>query len=829
MITQRSRNLVLSVLAAILALGALRGCPIGGSGDDSIADSTLGPGSSCATTAFPPTSATFTVLVVNDNDSTTVTDDEVYLLLTGNPLSGVSSNIASLNLDLGNPSSNVQGTRLSSLTQVGTMASPYTGKCRKVYAFTLSQITGGRLMVSYKTPITYYSTGSPTNTSENYRWDKLELAYQGGNAAAGSDLTSLDFFGIPMQIDFLDGNGQSSASATFYTSTPTLVNTLYNLNSSTMSDSFQQTGFTPPGSGIGGLGWNPSTDPSLATFARVLAPQSLTAVNHGYPAPYPSFKAYLDSLVSSGQSITVSGANGVSGHNPTGYSYSGTLSGSSTAGYQVTFTGTLTTSGTNPNTGGAYGPPFGQCTATTQELLVYSTTPTVTVSLPATGSVTQVNLGQGGSGYSVPPTVTFSPAPPGGTTAQGTAAISPAGSVTGVTITNSGTGYTSSPTITFSAPPSGTTAQASTTINSFDDYIYSASASSFTVSNITSPTVSQYPDQCTKNSVFANIAGDFIAGLNFGYLQNQNSGTAKYPAGTWYTDLPIPYPFGGATTVNAGYYNPYAAVLYNLSDAYGFAYSDRGGRPSPLIGLPPGQATMRVMLLNDHRLDAPQATVTSVTSASMTLSWPAVTGASGYTVTVNPPYPGSVTVNATSPHTIAGLTPGTTYTISVVANGVASGVNVQSAVIPVYATTTGSVTPLTGPIPFQTALNWGVSQLSPAALTFQIDGQSYTPGGPNVMVNGNAGTNVYPLKILDGTTPIFQGNYVVTLNGSASSYTVNPNGPFFLTQNSTAIVAQGTPPFSNSGTQLVVGTPFNPVATKQIFPVCFPVVAPNHC
>jgi hypothetical protein len=153
--------------------------------------------------------------------------------------------------------------------------------------------------------------------------------------------------------------------------------------------------------------------------------------------------------------------------------------------------------------------------------------------------------------------------------------VSPAGIVTGVTVTNAGSGYISAPTVTIAPPPSGgTTALVTATINGFDDYIYGASANAFTVANITSPTVNQYPDQCTKNSVFANIAGDFIAGLNFGYLQNTNSGTAKYPAGTWYSNPPIPYPFGGATTINAGYYNPYAAVLYNLSDAYGFAFSD---------------------------------------------------------------------------------------------------------------------------------------------------------------------------------------------------------------------------------------------------------------
>ena len=61
--------------------------------------------------------------------------------------------------------------------------------------------------------------------------------------------------------------------------------------------------------------------------------------------------------------------------------------------------------------------------------------------------VTGVSITGGGTGYSAPPTVTFS-APTSGTTATGTATIV-AGAVTAVTIVNPGSGYTSAPTVTF--------------------------------------------------------------------------------------------------------------------------------------------------------------------------------------------------------------------------------------------------------------------------------------------------------------------------------------------------------------------------------------------
>jgi uncharacterized repeat protein (TIGR01451 family) len=73
-----------------------------------------------------------------------------------------------------------------------------------------------------------------------------------------------------------------------------------------------------------------------------------------------------------------------------------------------------------------------------------------------TNTVGVVNVTNGGAGYVVAPTVTFSGG--GGSGAAGTAILS-GGQVIGVAITNGGTGYTSAPTVSFSSGTAAATSQ----------------------------------------------------------------------------------------------------------------------------------------------------------------------------------------------------------------------------------------------------------------------------------------------------------------------------------------------------------------------------------
>ena len=77
----------------------------------------------------------------------------------------------------------------------------------------------------------------------------------------------------------------------------------------------------------------------------------------------------------------------------------------------------------------------------------------------ANGSITAVNLTNGGSGYSTPPTVTFTGGGIGPNGAAATANIA-VGSVTGIIITDSGGNYTVAPGVAFSGGGGGINAAA---------------------------------------------------------------------------------------------------------------------------------------------------------------------------------------------------------------------------------------------------------------------------------------------------------------------------------------------------------------------------------
>jgi hypothetical protein len=679
-----------------------------------------------------------TVEIVNDSG---VPDGAVYVLLTGKAMAGVSSGISTLVVPP-NPSQETPAGALTNLTPQGTVVSAYTGNTLPIYPFTVQSLTSGRVLVSYNQPITYHTTGAPTATGEGLRWDKIEFGFPG----SGADLTSLDFFGIPMQFDYLDSSGAVVNTRTFYTSTPTLLQALQSL-SVCMPAAVQRLDKT--------TGWNPNAD-DLTTFARVLGPQTLAALPSALPAPtpalpgscpaqaansptpFPSFAAYLGSVVG-GSPFTVTGSNGVGGMTPTAYTYQGTITSDGAGGYTIQLSGTM-------NTASPYGPPYGMDADNNLK------------QLPANLSVT-----------------------------------------------------------------------VSLTAGQMDNYIYGATATSFTVTNLPADDLPY-----VANSVYANIAGDFIAALHFGYLGDGS----KFPNGaTWYTNPPTPYPFAGARVTNDGYYNPYAAVLYNLSDTYGFPYSDRGGRPSPYVPMDNTVTTLRITLLNDNRLDAPQATVSNTTNTSITVSWPEVPGAASYVVNVsyggNPPYPAQPPIQTTgNSATITGLSPGTAYQIGVQAISPAPPAHPtkSSYVVPVYAVTTGTAQPLTPPTnstlaTFLTALNWGLNGgVVPSGTTFSINGASYTPGQANATINGFIGTNIFGLTVSDSAGPIYQGSYVVTLVESGGGFILGT--PFFLSNNPNPLTQAGppgTPPyFSTPGQQLVIGTAFAPEATKQFSPVLFP-------
>jgi hypothetical protein len=88
------------------------------------------------------------------------------------------------------------------------------------------------------------------------------------------------------------------------------------------------------------------------------------------------------------------------------------------------------------------------------------------------GAVDEVSFlsDQHGYGYLATPTVTFSDAPEGGTTATGTATIV-RGVVTTITIDNSGSGYVTAPTVTIQSPADTNVGQPAYIASGYDDLL----------------------------------------------------------------------------------------------------------------------------------------------------------------------------------------------------------------------------------------------------------------------------------------------------------------------------------------------------------------------
>ncbi len=173
-------------------------------------------------------------------------------------------------------------------------------------SFSLGSITAGRLYVSYGSPV----ARSEANNSPT-RYDKIEFTNPGV-----ANLTAVDFFGIPFDLQALDSNGNSVGQAlTFSCHTSTLLPQLQAVGTASAQ--------VNTGSG---------------SFARFLSPQLA-------PSAYASMTPYIQSLV--GQTITV---NDTFHSTPSStISFSGTmaLDGS------ITLSGTLATPPGSPATPGS--------------------------------------------------------------------------------------------------------------------------------------------------------------------------------------------------------------------------------------------------------------------------------------------------------------------------------------------------------------------------------------------------------------------------------------------------------------------------------------------
>ena len=198
-------------------------------------------------------------------------------------------------------------------------------------SYSLSTLAAGVDVTKYASGRVFVSLGSPLvdlSASNEYapnfvaaivasgpnpnfltRMDKFEITYgpsATGVLTGGANLSSTDFFGIPLQLQTKGGsqpttltwnyNGAVNTAAVFQT-----LGGLENYQTDTAADTL---GALVAG-GANGVTINTPGGP-LAGVVRIIAPST----TNGGMTPFPSFANYLNSLQTNGISATIAGQNG---------------------------------------------------------------------------------------------------------------------------------------------------------------------------------------------------------------------------------------------------------------------------------------------------------------------------------------------------------------------------------------------------------------------------------------------------------------------------------------------------------------------------------------
>lgn len=252
-------------------------------------------------------------------------------------------------------------------------------------------------------------------------------------------------------------------------------------------------------------------------------------------------------------------------------------------------------------------------------------------------------------------------------------------------------------------------------------------------------------------SVETWMIGDVLSAINYGFW----GGRYGTNSADWYSVVEwTAFPFGSARPTMDGFYNPYAALIYNNTDPYSYAFSER---ITPDVLMSPGNGDrIRITILPDNRLDSPVVQApANITSNSITLNWGAVAGATGYQVNVIRPLniPSvAVSANATS-CTLTNLLPGLPYVMSVQAMGAGLGGNpIITPARQVHATTLGAYTPTNGNFT-QIQVSFGAKDPFYQLGSVFINGAELTTtnwqSGATIICQVSQGTNQFPVKVLD--------------------------------------------------------------------------------
>lgn len=304
--------------------------------------------------------AALNVQVVDDSSDSSGNSLAPYFLIVGQPVTtggdiatslkeapkGPVVNVAAASAETGMP---VLVSSLPSAKNAAgkniTTVSPYTGRTLNVQSFTISSISAAAFMAFYgnadagSPPFTYQNNANPSALTSNFRFDQVELTYD-KTIQSGVNLTSIDAYSIPMQLDVF------AANDTAFT-TPLHTNTYY-LSTESIIRQMAQAGMTSAIQTIGSASpaYNWSTGETLSSFARIVSPGLLASdSSQNYsPSPFPSFSSYLGYLLKQQQALPSSTTTLFSiGGNASNqsYLYNATISSDGSSGYNITLTGTL--------------------------------------------------------------------------------------------------------------------------------------------------------------------------------------------------------------------------------------------------------------------------------------------------------------------------------------------------------------------------------------------------------------------------------------------------------------------------------------------------------
>src|ERR1700761_398932 len=224
-------------------------------------------------------------LVLNfNNDRPDASTLPAFITFTGAPAGGFDATIAGTNTQL------QEGVSYSlSALAAGVDVTKYTS---------------GRVFVSLGSPLTGLTAGSNyapdfvSTTSPNFltRMDKYEITYgvpaSGGAPTGGANLSSTDFFGIPLQLQTTGGSQPKTLTWNYNTAVNTAavfqaLGALENFQTDTVTNT---RGALVTG-GANGVTINTPSGP-MNGVVRIIAPSSTNQPGTGSSTPYPNIGAY---------------------------------------------------------------------------------------------------------------------------------------------------------------------------------------------------------------------------------------------------------------------------------------------------------------------------------------------------------------------------------------------------------------------------------------------------------------------------------------------------------------------------------------------------------